>query len=75
MGKLQLFNIVFDEASGVYKAGDTLRGQVHLQLTDTMHMRSKHSLLLSHSLVLYEPQINAVLCCLQQMMDELKANK
>ena len=41
MGKLQDFSIVYDHESGVYKAGDTLKGQVYIRLADRMKMRSK----------------------------------
>ena len=41
MGKLQEFRITYNHKSGVYKAGDTLSGQVCIKLADRMNMKSK----------------------------------
>lgn len=41
MGKLQLFEITFDQSQAVFLAGSLVKGAVKLELRDTLKMRGQ----------------------------------
>ena len=52
MGKLRQFDIVFEHPQGVFSAGKTLIGNVLVELSEPMKMRSRLFQILSSGLAL-----------------------